>query len=159
MALLDERKIEEIVTRVLERLGYRVDGYTDPCQALQAFQANPAAYQAVVTDLSMPTMSGIDPARDVLLANPNLPVVMTSGYVRQKDRDAVAAVGVRELLLKPNTVEELGAVLRHARPRIRRCARLATPARWISWAASPTMAVCPRTACPRTVRPPCPGLG
>jgi CheY-like chemotaxis protein len=47
----------------------------------------------------------------VLLANPNLPVVMTSGYVRQKDRDAVAEVGVRELLLKPNTVEELGAVL------------------------------------------------
>jgi CheY-like chemotaxis protein len=107
----DEESLVYLVTRVLERLGYRVDGYTDPCQALQAFQANPAAYQAVVTDLSMPTMSGIDLAREVLLANPNLPVVMTSGYVRQKDRDAVAEVGVRELLLKPNTVEELGAVL------------------------------------------------
>lgn len=107
----DEESLVYLVTRVLERLGYRVDGYTDPCQALQAFRSNPAGYQAVVTDLSMPTMSGIDLAREVLLANPNLPVVMTSGYVRQKDRDAVAAVGVRELLLKPNTVEELGAVL------------------------------------------------
>jgi PAS domain S-box-containing protein len=107
----DEESLVYLVTRVLERLGYRVDGYTDPCKALQAFQASPGAYQAVVTDLSMPSMSGIDFAREVLLARPDLPVVVTSGYVRPKDREAVKDVGVRELLLKPNTVEELGNVL------------------------------------------------
>jgi PAS domain S-box-containing protein len=107
----DEESLVYLVTRVLERLGYRVDGYTDPCEALNAFQDDPGAYQAVVTDLSMPTMSGIDFAREVLQARPDLPVVMTSGYVRPKDRELVKEVGVRELLLKPNTVEELGAVL------------------------------------------------
>jgi PAS domain S-box-containing protein len=107
----DEESLVYLVTRVLERLGYRVDGYTDPCEALKVFQADPHAYQAVVTDLSMPTMSGTEFAREVLLARPDLPVVMTSGYVRPKDRDLVKAAGVRELLLKPNTVEELGAVL------------------------------------------------
>jgi PAS domain S-box-containing protein len=107
----DEESLVYLVTRVLERLGYRVEGFTDPCEALRAFQADPAGYQAVVTDLSMPTMSGIDFAREVLQARPNLPVVMTSGYVRPKDRELVREVGVRELLLKPNTVEELGAVL------------------------------------------------
>ena len=107
----DEESLVYLVTRVLERLGYRVDGYTDPCEALKAFQAYPAGYQAVVTDLSMPTMSGIDFAREVLQAKPDVPVVMTSGYVRPNDREAVKEVGVRELLLKPNTVEELGAVL------------------------------------------------
>jgi PAS domain S-box-containing protein len=107
----DEESLVYLVTRVLERLGYRVAGYTDPCEALQAFQGNPAAYQAVVTDLSMPTMSGIDFAREVLVTRPELPVVMTSGYVRAKDRELVSEVGIRELLLKPNTVEELGAVL------------------------------------------------
>lgn len=107
----DEESLVYLVTRVLERLGYRVVGYTDPGQALQRFQADPHAYQAVVTDLSMPTMSGIDLAREVLLTRPDLPVVVTSGYVRPKDREAVKEVGVRELLLKPNTVEELGAVL------------------------------------------------
>ena len=117
----DEESLVYLVTRVLERLGYRVDGYLDPLEALQAFQANPTRYQAVVTDLSMPTMSGIDFARAVLQARPDLPVVMTSGYVRPKDREQVREVGVRELLLKPNTVEELGAVLHrlmqnHAEP-------------------------------------------
>jgi PAS domain S-box-containing protein len=107
----DEESLVYLVTRVLERLGYRVAGYTDPCEALRAFLADPAAYEAVVTDLSMPTMSGIDFAQQVLLARPDLPVVMTSGYVRPKDRELVKQVGVRDLLLKPNTVEELGAVL------------------------------------------------
>lgn len=107
----DEESLVYLVTRALERLGYRVAGYTDPCEALRAFQARPAGYQAVVTDLSMPTMSGIDFAREVLSTRPDLPVVMISGYVRPKDRELVKEVGVRELLLKPNTVEELGAVL------------------------------------------------
>jgi PAS domain S-box-containing protein len=107
----DEESLVYLVTRVLERLGYRVAGYTDPCEALKAFQANPAGYQAVVTDLSMPTMSGIDFAREVLGERPDLPVVMMSGYVRPNDRERVKEVGVHELLLKPNTVEELGAVL------------------------------------------------
>lgn len=107
----DEESLVYLVTRVLERLGYHVDGFTDPCEALQAFQSRPSAYQAVITDLSMPTMSGIDFAREVLSARPELPVVMMSGYVRPKDREQVKEVGVRELLLKPNTVEELGNVL------------------------------------------------
>lgn len=107
----DEESLVYLVTRVLERLGYRVEGYTDPCEALKAFQTNPHGFHAVVTDLSMPSMNGIDFAREVLLARPDLPVVMTSGYVRPKDREQVKEVGVRELLLKPNTVEELGAIL------------------------------------------------
>jgi PAS domain S-box-containing protein len=107
----DEESLVYLVTRVLERLGYRVDGYTDPGEALRAFQANPAAYEVVVTDLSMPTMSGIDFAQYVLQARPDMPIVMTSGYVRPNDRERVKQTGVRDLLLKPNTVEELGAVL------------------------------------------------
>lgn len=107
----DEESLVYLVTRVLERLGYRVDGYTDPCRALQAYRADPAAFHVVITDLSMPNMSGVDFAREVLLARPDLPVVMTSGYVGPKDRELVKQAGVRELLLKPNTVEELGAVL------------------------------------------------
>ena len=107
----DEESLVYLVTRVLERLGYRVAGYTDPVEALRAFQEHPAAYEAVVTDLTMPTMSGIDFAQQVLQARPDVPVVMTSGYVRPKDRELAKQAGVRDLLLKPNTVEELGAVL------------------------------------------------
>jgi PAS domain S-box-containing protein len=107
----DEESLVYLITRVLQRLGYRVAGFTDANEALAAFRSNPAAYEAVVTDLSMPSMSGIEFAAHVLQLRPEVPVVMTSGYVRAKDRESVMKTGVRDLLLKPNTVEELGDVL------------------------------------------------
>jgi PAS domain S-box-containing protein len=107
----DEESLVYLITRVLQRLGYRVSGFTDANEALAAFRSNPMAYEAVVTDLSMPSMSGIEFATQVLRLRPEVPVVMTSGYVRPKDRESVMKCGVRDLLLKPNTVEELGEVL------------------------------------------------
>jgi CheY-like chemotaxis protein len=107
----DEESLVYLVTRVLQRLGYRVAGFTDAHEALAAFRLDPAAYEAVVTDLSMPSMSGIEFAAHILSLRPEVPVVMTSGYVRAKDRESVMKTGVRDLLLKPNTVEELGDVL------------------------------------------------
>lgn len=107
----DEESLVYLITRVLQRLGYRVAGFTDANEALAAFRSDPAAYEAVVTDLSMPSMSGIEFAAHVLRLRPEVPVVMTSGYVRAKDRESVMKTGVRDLLLKPNTVEELGDVL------------------------------------------------
>lgn len=107
----DEESLVYLITRVLERLGYRVTGFTDAHTALAAFQADPSAYETVVTDLSMPGMSGAEFAKQILHIRPQVPVVMTSGYVRGEDRESALALGVRELLLKPNTVEELGEVL------------------------------------------------
>jgi CheY-like chemotaxis protein len=65
----------------------------------------------VVTDLSMPGMSGFHLARAISELRADLPVIVTSGYVRPEDREAASHVGVRELVLKPNTVEELAQVL------------------------------------------------
>ncbi|HEY0942363.1 MAG TPA: response regulator [Steroidobacter sp.] len=107
----DEESLVYLITRVLQRLGYRVAGFTDAHEALAAFRSDPTAYEAVVTDLSMPGMSGIEFAEHVLRLRPEVPVVMTSGYVHPKDRESVMKSGVRDLLLKPNTVEELGDVL------------------------------------------------
>ena len=59
----------------------------------------------------MPGLSGAELATRVLRERPDLPVIMTSGYVKAADREAAMRSGVRELLLKPNTVEELGQVL------------------------------------------------
>jgi CheY-like chemotaxis protein len=107
----DEEPLVYLVKRVLERLGYRVSGFTEPTEALQAFAAEPGAFDAIVTDLSMPGLSGTDFAKQILQLRADVPVIMTSGYVRAQDREAALKVGVRELVLKPNTVEELGGVL------------------------------------------------
>jgi PAS domain S-box-containing protein len=107
----DEDALVYLATRMLERLGYVVSGYTDPVRALVAFQQHPGAFDVVVTDVSMPGMSGFHFARGVLAVRPNVPILMTSGYVRPQDREAAQTLGVRDLILKPNTVEELGHAL------------------------------------------------
>jgi PAS domain S-box-containing protein len=107
----DEEALVYLITRVLERLGYQVAGFTDANAALAAFRATPDAYDALVTDLSMPSLSGNELAKQVLAIRPQLPVVMTSGYVRTEDRALALKIGVRELVMKPNTVDALGLAL------------------------------------------------
>jgi PAS domain S-box-containing protein len=107
----DEDSLVYLATRVLQRLGYEVSGFTDPGKALQEFQAHPSNFDVVVTDMSMPGMSGFNLARALLAVRPDVPVLMTSGYVRAQDRETAHKLGVRDLILKPNTVEELGYAL------------------------------------------------
>ena len=100
-----------LVTRMLERLGDRVTGYIDAARALQKFQSNPRDFDAVVTDLSMPGMSGFDLAAEVLATRADTPIVMTSGYVRPEDQERALRMGLRDLILKPDTIEQLGRTL------------------------------------------------
>ncbi|MGH8178901.1 MAG: PAS domain-containing protein [Steroidobacter sp.] len=104
----DEEALVYLTTRMLQRLGYQVSGFTDPGKALQAFQQSPAGYDVVVTDLSMPGMSGFHFARALLDVRADIAVLMTSGYVRPQDRETARELGVRDLILKPDTIEELG---------------------------------------------------
>jgi PAS domain S-box-containing protein len=107
----DEEPLVYLLTRILERLGYAVSGFIDAQTALDAFRADPTAFDALVTDLSMPGLSGQELAQEVLKIRPTLPIVMTSGYVRPADRELALRTGVRELVLKPDTAQALGEVL------------------------------------------------
>ena len=107
----DDDMLVTLVCRLLTKLGYRITGASDPTAVLRDFRADPRAFDVVVTDLSMPGMSGIRLARELLAVRPDLPIVMTTGYVRPGDEQAVQECGVRALILKPDTVDELGVVL------------------------------------------------
>jgi CheY-like chemotaxis protein len=107
----DEESLVLLATRSLEKLGYRVTGYAEPLRALQAFTQNPGQFAAVITDLSMPGLSGADLARKLIEIRPDIPVVMTSGYIRPEDELEARRIGVRDLILKPDTIEELAKSL------------------------------------------------
>jgi CheY-like chemotaxis protein len=107
----DEEPLVRLAKRVLTRLGYLVTGHTDPVQALEEFRDRPGDFDAIITDVSMPTLSGFDLTREALAIRPDLPVIMTSGYVRKEDEEAAQQLGVREIILKPNTLDELGKAL------------------------------------------------
>ena len=107
----DEEALVFLAQRSLQRLGYRVTVSTDPLQALEIFRAGPAQFDCVVTDLSMPGMSGPDLARELLKIRPDLPIVLTSGHVRPQDVQTAQRIGIRDVMRKPGTIDELARVL------------------------------------------------
>jgi CheY-like chemotaxis protein len=110
----DEEALVFLIARVLERLGYRVTGCVDPEQALKELRANPMAFEVVITDLSMRGMNGFELTRAIRAIRSDLPVLLTTGYLRTEDREMAQQVGIREMILKPNTVEELGQAIDRA---------------------------------------------
>jgi CheY-like chemotaxis protein len=107
----DDDAVVLLIEKTLRSLGYEMTGYTDAIAAVQAFTANPRGFDVVVSDLSMPGMDGFGVARAIKQASATTPVVLTSGYVRSQDREQAAALGIEHVILKPNTIDELGHVL------------------------------------------------
>jgi CheY-like chemotaxis protein len=101
----DEAVLCRSVASLLERLGYQVTARTDPAEALDLFRQNPQAFDIVLTDLTMPGLTGVDVAREVQKLSPDKPILMMSGFNSTWTAEALRAVGVVELIKKP-----LGAV-------------------------------------------------
>jgi CheY-like chemotaxis protein len=93
--------------RMLERWGYRVSTYLEQREALEAVLAGKVRFDLVVTDFNMPGTSGLEIARAIHDALPKLPVIMVSGYITDELRRQAAEAGVRELIGKPQDLEEL----------------------------------------------------
>ena len=107
----DEEPLVFLVTRVLERAGYRCTGTTDAREAVELVRREPMRFDLVLSDLNMPGMSGLDVARELLSIRPDLPVVITTGYIRAPDVATAREVGVRDLILKPDTIEGLASLV------------------------------------------------
>ena len=107
----DEEAIVYVATLTLQALGYRVTAATDARQALADFRSRPFEFDVVVTDLSMPGLSGADLARQAREIRPDIPVVLTSGYIRPGDDDLARRHGDVAVVLKPNLIADLGPTL------------------------------------------------
>ena len=101
----DDGTLIRLVTRLLKRRGFRVAGYTDQKEALEALRSDPAAFDLVLTDYNMPGMSGLDVAREVKAFNPNLPVAVTSGFIDEELLAQAGGAGVSELIFKADDVD------------------------------------------------------
>ncbi len=103
----DDAAFVELAKRVIGTAGYSVIAHTSPADALENFSAAPDAYDLVVTDLAMPDVSGLDVAQSVIAARPDIPIIIMAGYISPQDEALAAAYGVREVVNKSATVEEL----------------------------------------------------
>jgi signal transduction histidine kinase len=108
----DEPVLAMLGERSLTRLGYVAVVQTDPRAALAQFQENP--FDVVVTDLTMPGLSGMELAQKIWDARPGTRVVLTTGFSAMLDPKRATELGFCELLLKPYTVQGLGETLERA---------------------------------------------
>ena len=103
----DEESIVFMLTRTLDRLGYRAIGFSDPVDALHAVRENPRGFDAVITDMGMPSMTGLELARSLHQIRPDLPVTISSGYAQQDP----GSNGIAAWIQKPPSREQLAKVL------------------------------------------------
>ena len=99
---------------ILSRLGYRITTDTDPETAYKLFSEKPQAFDLVITDQTMPKLTGMDLAQKLLKVRPDLPVVLLTGYSDSINEESARSVGIREFLLKPLSKRELAQAVRRA---------------------------------------------
>jgi len=88
-----------------------VTSLQDAPAAIEAVRREPLGFDLVVTDFNMPECSGLDVAQALAGIRPDLPIVISSGYITDELRARAREVGVRGLLEKQNTFEELGGLV------------------------------------------------
>ena len=111
MLVDDHPGMARVSARLLETLGYRTTVFDDPREALKAFQASPTGFDAVLTDLSMPQMSGEEFTRSLRELRPEVPVIVSSGMASELDDAARQRLRINAVLVKPWRLEEAVAAL------------------------------------------------
>ena len=110
----DEETQVQSVRKMLERLGYRVAVKTNSEEALALFRNAPQTFDLVITDQTMPRMTGVNLASEILRTRPDIPVILCTGFSEMVDANGAKGLGVREFLMKPFSVREMAESIRRA---------------------------------------------
>ncbi|MEE4112928.1 MAG: ATP-binding protein, partial [Desulfobacteraceae bacterium] len=108
----DEKDLVEIGREMLQRLGYRVTAITGSLDALETFKQDPFRFDIVVTDYNMPGLTGDQVARQMLSIRREIPIIVCTGFSEVFDQQRAQAIGIRQTLMKPVTMEALAHALR-----------------------------------------------
>jgi len=108
----DEKALTEMGTQMLERLGYEVEGISNPLSALEFVRLEPGRFQLVISDLTMPQMTGIQLAEEIKKIKTDIPIIICSGYSASLTEEQINALGISAFIMKPIIKSELAQVVR-----------------------------------------------
>jgi len=108
----DEESMAKLNRQRLERLGYKVIGKTDPSEALEFFRTNPNQIDLVITDMTMPKMTGDKLVQAILKIRPDTPIILCTGYSEKISKENAHNLGIRKYIEKPI---EMGNLARSVR--------------------------------------------
>ncbi|MBI9074018.1 MAG: PAS domain S-box protein [Desulfatibacillum sp.] len=110
----DEVAVTRLEQQVLQRMGYQITAFNSSVKALDAFQAQPNAFDLVISDMSMPHMTGEQLARAMREIRPDIPIIICTGFSERMNQKKAEALGIKGLLMKPVVKSELAREIRKA---------------------------------------------
>ena len=108
----DEAQVIQMETQRLEHLGYQVSAFTDPVAAFALFERDPEQFDLVITDMTMPKMTGGELSKRILKLRPGLPVIICSGFSEQVDAEKAREMGIQGFIQKPILLGEISTLIR-----------------------------------------------
>ena len=110
----DDEQVVHVLSRMLERLGYRVNAFSSSLAALEAFRRQPGAYDLVISDVIMPAMTGLDLCEQLRGIHQAIPIIFMTGYGDNIPSAKQAQNAVQFIMVKPITLHELASTIRMA---------------------------------------------
>ncbi|MDF1594043.1 MAG: PAS domain S-box protein [Desulfobacterales bacterium] len=108
----DEASILNLAKKSLEKQGYQVEAKNDPVEALELFRANPDRFDLIITDMTMPKMTGDKLTKEILGIRPGMPIILCSGYSDRINAEKAAALGIRKYIEKPLNLSDFVSTVR-----------------------------------------------
>jgi PAS domain S-box-containing protein len=117
----DEKSIVDMCSEMLTRLGYRVETAMTPQAALDKFQSNPKQFDLVITDMTMPQMTGLQLTKRIKAVNPKMPVVLCTGFSAYITPENAEAMDIQGYLMKPIVKLDMAKTVRQVLDSSHKC--------------------------------------
>ena len=108
----DEESMVKMGQQILERLGYKPEIRTNPVKALELFRSDPDLFDLVITDMTMPQMSGETLAKEILNIRPDMPVILCTGFSEKVNEESAKEMGISAFVLKPIVMRDIAHTIR-----------------------------------------------
>lgn len=108
----DEEGLLKVTSKMLENLGYKVTSRTSSIEALEAFRARPDKFDLVMTDQTMPHMTGAEFTKEILIIRPDMPIILCTGFSEILTPEKAKALGVKKFVMKPLVLNQIAETIR-----------------------------------------------
>ena len=112
MMVDDEEDLVEIGAQMLSHLGYEVATRLDGVEALEAFREQPERFDLVITDMTMPNLTGDRLAKELMKIRPDIPIILCTGFSESITEEKATGIGIREFSMKPFVMRDLAMTTR-----------------------------------------------
>ena len=108
----DEKPLVDLGKEMLESLGYSVTIKTNSLEALETFRAKPDAFDLIITDVTMPAMTGIELAKELMAIRPDIPIILCTGFSELINEKQAKEMGIQEFVMKPFVIGKHAKIIR-----------------------------------------------